>query len=398
MAQAAIPFSAATHRYREKFYTTTWGAPTGGTTAWTSGDASPPGGVVKSAPPYLRAIELCVTTKTAGSSGGTYNADSLYNFFSQVAVTQPGGEEMFGGPTFSGFHAGMAALHSGWKYANDPQTLPSWNTSVTSPQFVLPIVFEIHGQFGIGSLPNADATAPWKIQLTTNGLTTGTSGGVYQTAPTTTNPTMQVDYFNNGWTLPSPTNPLNPNLTQEVAPAMLGTLNKWTVQQVVIPASSSFNANLVRKGNAMRNLVFILRGASNARQALSNYPDPFTVKWDGSVLRANDKPLLVVDDEYKTRGGQAAATATTPWPGVMALQMADLAGLDDQAVAQGLGMDAFWGTTQTATLELDGTWGANGTLLEILTNDTQWVNLAGNPYAFAYGGWLQAPAQPSSRT
>ena len=37
--------------------------------------------------------------------------------------------------------------------------------------------------------------------------------------------------------------------------------------------------------------------------------------------------------------------------------------------------------------------------MEILTNDVQFVNLAqGNPYAFAYGGFLQAPAQPSSRS
>lgn len=383
---AAIPFSAATHRYREKFYTKQW------TPTAAAQDVSPPGGAVKSAPPYLRAIELLVSTPTATGTGGNLAVDAPGNIFSQLSVTQPGGEEMYGGPTFSGYHAMLAAMHSGWKYANDIANKPSYSASSTAPQFVLPIVFEIQGQFGIGSLPNADASAPWKIQATANTTTLA-----WQTAATTY-PTMQVDYFNNGWTLPSPNNPLNPSLTQEVAPAMLGTLNKWTVQQVVIPAGSSFNANLVRKGNAMRNLIFIARGSANARVAATNFPNPLTLKWDGSVLKANDDYRLMIDDEYYTRGGAAGSTPNVPQVGVVAVQMADLAGLDDQAVAQGLGMDAFWGTTQSSTLEIDGTWGGSVTLLEILTNDTQWVNLAGNPYAFAYGGYLQAPAQPSART
>jgi len=46
----------------------------------------------------------------------------------------------------------------------------------------------------------------------------------------------------------------------------------------------------------------------------------------------------------------------------------------------------------------DCTWGGSATSLLVLTNDVQFVNLAGNPYAFAYSGYLQAPAQPSART
>ena len=61
-------------------------------------------------------------------------------------------------------------------------------------------------------------------------------------------------------------------------------------------------------------------------------------------------------------------------------------------------MGAQWGTTQSSTLEIDGTWGASAATLQVLTNDVQFVNLSGNPYAFAYSGYLQAPAQPSART
>ena len=82
----------------------------------------------------------------------------------------------------------------------------------------------------------------------------------------------------------------------------------------------------------------------------------------------------------------------------MTFKMSDLCGIDAQGAATGFGMDAFWGTVQSSTLEIDGSWGANANQLQILTNDVQFVNLAGNPYAFAYSGYLQAPAQPSART
>ena len=82
----------------------------------------------------------------------------------------------------------------------------------------------------------------------------------------------------------------------------------------------------------------------------------------------------------------------------MTFQMSDLSGIDTQGAASGFGMDAFWGTVQSSTIEIDGTWGAGAATLVVLTNDVQFVNLAGNPYAFAYSPYLQAPAQPSART
>src|SRR5438105_8722494 len=106
-AHAPIPFVGAAHRYREKIWTKQW---TPGTAAV---DLSPPGGAIKSYG-YLRALILWVTTTAAGS-GGNLAADAPWNLFSQIAVTQPNGEEMFGGPTFTGYHAFQAAKHSSWK-------------------------------------------------------------------------------------------------------------------------------------------------------------------------------------------------------------------------------------------------------------------------------------------
>lgn len=395
--QAMIPFTAASLRYREKIFTKQF------TPGAAAQDVSPPGGAIKSYG-YLRSLDLLVTTVTPATSTGSPafgNADGPWTFFSQITLTQPNGEEMYGGPTFTGYHAYLAAQHQGWRLNNAPFTLPSFVATALQPQFVLPIAFEMDAEHGLGAIPNQDFSAPWKLQITAAASALGAGGVVYQTAPTTTNALLQLDIFMNCWTVPSPVNPLNPSVSQEVAPSLLGTLNKWSLQQYTVPANSAFNVLLQRKGNAIRNFVFVLRNSSGVRLANTIFPNPFTMKWDGTVIKANDSPLLITDDEYHTRGGVATgapASATGPVgdTGVIAIQMSDVAGVDAQGVAEAFGMNAFWGTVQSSTIEIGGTWGAAAATLEVLTNDVQFVDLAGNPYAFAYGGYLQAGAQPKA--
>lgn len=382
-ASAPIPFTAAAHRYREKIFTVVQAL---GTAAV---DISPPGGAIKSYG-YLRRLKLEISSPATGTST-PLAADAPWNIISQLSVTQPNGEEMYGGPTFSGLQAFFAARNGGVFLNDDPSTWPSFVNSATTPRFVLPIHFEMNAANGLGSLPNQDFSAPWKLQVTAN-----TQANIWTTVTSTNS--IQEDVFMECWTVPSPQNPLNPQITQQVAPPLLGSLNKWTVQQYTVPSASSFNVLLSRKGNAIRNLCLIVLGTSNVRQTLANFPDPISVRWDGVVIRANDRPLLMVDDGYETMGGEAAATPVTQPVGLIDYKMSDLTGIDVQGAATGFGMDAFWGTVQSSTIEIDGTWGATATSLQVLTNDVQFVNLAGNPYAFAYSGYLQAPAQPSART
>ena len=381
---ARLPFTSAALRYRELFFSRSAAV----TLSTAAQDSSPPGGAIKSYG-YLRRLIILVTG--SGGTGGNLAADAPWNFFSQISVTQPNGEEMFGGPTFTGYHARLAAEHAGWRAIDNPAILPSFVGTAPNFRFALPIVFEMDAEKGVGALPNQDFSAPWKLQLTVN-----TSAAVFQTAPTTA-ATYTVEVFMDCWTVPSPINALNPNIQQEVAPPLLGSLNKWTIQQYAVPASSLFNVLLQRKGNAIRNLVFIIRNSSGARLASTIFPDPLSVRWDGTVIRTGDDQLLVVDDEYATRVGESSSTPTTPQAGVIALQMSDVAGVDVQGAGEAFGMGAFWGTVQSSTLEIGGTWGAAAATLEVLTNDVQFVDLAGNPYAFAYGGYLQAPAQAGAR-
>ena len=376
-----IPFTGAALPYREQFYSQTW------TPTTSAQNVSPSGNAIKS---YGFARALRVYTSTTGGGGGNFAADAPWNTYSNVQVTQPNGEEMYGGPTFTGYHAYLAAQQSAWKLNNDPAQWQTYSATASAPVMDLPIPFEINPQYGLGALPNQDFSAPWKVQLTGN-----TIANIWTTAPTTT-PAFTTAIFLDAWTVPSANNPLN-GQPQQIQPVYLGTLSKWTLQSYTIPASTAYEVPFARRGNAYRKLVFITRGAANARVATSNFPNPLSLRWDGTVIRTNDTTAMWLDDEYQIRGGAAGSTPATAQTGVISLSMSAMAGIDAQGTANSLGEEPFWGTVQSSTITLSGTWGANVTLLEQITNDVQLVDLTGNPYQFNQGVYLQAPAQASAR-
>lgn len=382
--QRFVPFTAAAHEYREKIWTTSF------TPGTSTVDLSPPNGVIKPYG-YLRALRLKVTTSGGTIGSGALAADAPWNIFSQVSVTQPNGQELFGGPLFSGWDAYLAAKYSAWQLCTDPALLPSYSSGAVTFSFDLPIVFEMDRASGLGCLPNEDATAPWKLQLTGN-----TSANIYTTAPTTA-PAISVEVYMDCWTVPSPINPIT-KLPQAIAPPALGTLQKWTKQVYTVTGGSAQEVDFSRKGNAYRGLIMQLRNSSNARIAASNFPTPLQLVWDGTNVRASDHPDLMIDDDYMTRGGAGGSTPQTRDTGIVPLTFTRHTGVGVQGTSEDFGLDEFWGTVQSSVIGVAGTWGATATQLQVLTNDVQVVQLAGNPYEFAAGTYLSAPAQTSSRS
>jgi len=386
---AVVPFTGAAHVFRRSYYTAS------ATIDTATHDISPTGNQIFSYG-YLRAHLTRVTTTTAASAGGTLSADDVWGFIGNVQVRQPGGQQMFGSTNMSGFLAYLANKQSAWKYISDPAMLPSFTSATTNPAFTLREVFELNSQTGVGSLPNQNDAAAWQLEMSSAANTTA-----YTTAPTTTNPTLSFKHYVECWTVPSPQNPLRPNVQQMTAPPLLGTLNKWTVQQVVVPGGSSFDVPMVRKGNSLRNLGVIAFNSSNARIAnASAFPSPMSVEWDGTLINSKDDPVLWVDDEYMVRGGaasSASASRQTADTGVIWLKQSAPAGIDISGVGlDGLGMSRQWGTTVTSNITIGGTWGATVTYVQLLTNDVQYVIPAPNPYAAASGQpQFQTAIQPS---
>ena len=384
MAQAAaaqqtvVPFTGAAHTFRRSYYTAS--AQIGSSVT----DVSPTGNQIFSYG-YLRSHLTRVTTTTAASSGGTLSADDVWGMISNVQIRQPGGQQMFGSTNMTGFLAYLANKQSAWKYVSDPAMLPSFASSATSPAFTLRQVFELNAQTGVGALPNQNDAAAWQLEMAAAANTTA-----YTTNPTTTNPTLQFKHYIEAWTVPSPQNPLRAGVRQMTAPPLLGTLNKWTVQQVVVPGGSSFDVPMVRKGNSLRNLGVVAFTSANARLAnASAFPSPMSVEWDGTLINSKDDPVLWIDDEYMIRGGaasSASASRQTADVGVIWLKQSAPAGMDVSGISlDGLGMSRQWGTTVTSNITIGGTWGSTVAYVQLLTNDVQYVVPAPNPYSAAAG-------------
>ncbi len=392
-----LSFRASAHEYIEKWNTSAVTA-----LGTTSTDISPTNNAVQTYG-FLRRIKLRMRNSVAASSGGTLNADAPPNILGVVQLTDPNGAEIYGGPTWSGFETAMAEKYGAYKTVNDPAlsqlSLPS---SATAPLFLWTIPLELAESSGYGSLPNFDAQSPYKLKVTTN-----TIANIYTTAPSTTNPSILLDFIIEAWTLPDAVNKLS-GLQQSQFPPGIGqlpgvqgvgcTVQHWTKSNPIITASSAVTANMIRKGNTYRTLVGVVRSSSTIRQALSNWPNPITFALDGAPLWNNIDPAVILENWFRRETGQAGSTAVASDTGVLPIMFAAIDGANIAGADGTLGSQGWLGNNQASRIEFSGTWGSAANILDILTNDVNAVSLEGSAYAFAYGQQLAAASQPSVRS
>ena len=397
-----LSFRASAHEYIEKFNTSSVTA-----VSATATDVSPTNNAVQSYG-FLRRIKVRMRNSVAASSGGTLSTDAPQNFLNTIQLTDPNGAEIYGGPTWSGFEAYLAEKYGAYKANNDPtvSTLVSTTaTSTTTPLYLWTIPLELAESSGYGSLPNFDAQSPYKLKTIQN-----TTANIYQTAPTTTNPSAIYDYIIECWTLPDAVNKLS-GLQQSQFPPGIGmlpgvqgvgcTVQHWTKSNPVITANSAVAAALIRKGNTFRGLVQVVRNSSGVRQATTNFPNPLTFALDGAPLWNNIDPAVIIELFWRREGSSAppgGAIQSILDVGVMPVMFASITG-DNNAGSDGtLGSQGWLGNNQASRIEFSGTWGANASTLDVLTNDVNAVSLEGSAYAFAYGQQLQAASMPSVRS
>src|SRR6478736_7638974 len=102
-----LSFRASSHEYLEKFNT---GGPF---TMGNAQDVSPAQNSVQSYG-FLRRIRIRLRNSVA-SSGGTFNADYPAKLLSTIALTDPNGAEIYGGPTWSGYDTMLAEKYGAYK-------------------------------------------------------------------------------------------------------------------------------------------------------------------------------------------------------------------------------------------------------------------------------------------
>lgn len=330
---------------------------------------------------YVRRIVILVTA--AGGTGGTpavtAHEDAPHSTLKNIALTEPNGAVL------SQFNNGVdlhfANKYGGYRHAlgSDFRASPTFTmftATFASYQYMTAIPVELNLRDGLGSLPNQNAAATFKLKLTLSavaGIATGT-------LPTTL-PTVRVRAYAECWDQPEAQ---TGGAANQITPPAMNTTQFWSSQVYAVLAGQN-TIRLTRVGNYLRNLIFIVRNtdAGTRADAEPDIPDPATLYLD-------TRPLDIIEFnnwrhqmyERSGYGGQYATASAQVAPAQ------DLARSLDNGVRVYDFMHEFDGTygqenrdlwlptLGSTRLELQGSFGEAASLT-VLTND---VAIAGSVF------------------
>lgn len=379
---AVVPFTSAAKRHVEKLGTYSW-TPGASAVLLTQGTNSQ----IK-AYPYLRSIWLHVTA--TGGVAGTIAADGPWNALTAIMIADSNGSAIYGSQLFTGFDAYLAHLFSGRADQNDPLLYPFMAGTAPNFEFAVRLNLEFNHRTGAGSLPNMSSNAAYGLFLTGN-----TSANIFSVAPTTI-PLVTVDVWMECWTLPKEADLAGRNQMQ--GPPLLGTTMYTTKQSYTGLTASGANTIVVtRKGNMWRKTLHVIRNSGGVRQAsATTFPNPYEFWWDGNRLTSDD-PKHIQALMTEENGGllQSSSVANLP-TGVLVAPYDYSAPYGDDYGADGEG--GWLATTQAGRYEFIGSnWGANASILDVITMDVAPIALHDQYQLDAATGKLLYPAQVETR-
>lgn len=331
------PFVKATHRKSEKFDSTTT-TPT--TTAVDVGPKSViPGG-------FLRGITMQVSCSGGALGGGTLNGDYPFKLFKSITLEDVGGNPIAGPLTGYDLYL-FNKYYNGSYFAGDPTILPGYVGTVNAV-FKLWIPCEIRSD-GWGALGNTDARAQYRVKYTIDTLANIISGG----APTA--PAVVVDLFADTYGQPEPQNLAG--VPNRLVPPGLGTtqfLHKET--QNVSAAAQNIKHNIV--GNLISGWIYVCRDSSGVRQ--NHLTDPIRIRLDTQYIIPSESPA-----KRQMQGVQDLVDPNTAETGVYVYSRKR--SLDGAA---GPGDEGnYLETNESTFLQLEDTFGAGASTIDILTCD-----------------------------
>lgn len=320
---------------------------------------------------YIRSLLIKVTMS---GGAGTPNFDEGYpfNVLRDIALTEPNGAQI---AQFSnGYDLYLANKWGGYRFAGgaDPKSSPAYLSGATTGDavFFLRIPVEINLRDTLGSLPNQNAAATFKLRMS---LATGAAnGGVWGSTVPTTQPNVRVQVFLEAWDQPEAGQGGQANA---VTPPALNTTQFWSTQ--VFNVNQGLNTlRLTRVGNYIRNLILVHRRAGTSRiNGEADFPDISTLFLDTRPMDIIDKAMWKhTMYERSGYGGRAAGGALNA-----AVANEAAGGLDNGVYVYdfthefdgSLGQenrDLWLPTLGSTRLELQGTFAQAGTLT-VLTND-----------------------------
>jgi len=323
---------------------------------------------------YLRSLVILLQATGGTTTSAVGAEDAPFNALKNIALTEPNGATLFQATSGYGLH--LAHKWGGYRSSRgaDFRASPSFSAIAASTgnftvMFRLPV--ELNLRDGLGSLPNQNAAATFKLRLTL-----AASSTIYASGTLTTLPTVRTRAFLEAWDQPQLD---SQGATNQATPPAMNTTQFWS-EQIFNVSAGQQTIRLTRVGNYLRNLVFVYRRAGTSRaNGNSDWPDPLTLYLD-------TRPLDIIEitnwrHQMAERTGYGASLgATTP-----ANDTAQ--GLDNGVYVYDFShefdgelgrenRDLWLPTLGSTRLELQGSF-ANAGVLTVYTND---VAIAGTVF------------------
>lgn len=326
---------------------------------------------------YVRNIVILVTASggTGGSPAATLTQNGIFAALKNIYLTEPNGAviaqfdtayELYLANKFGGYNNAIGA---------DPKSSPVYSnagSTFAGFSFLLRIPVELNGRDGLGSLPNQNAAATFKLRMTL-GKVADIAGG---TLPTTL-PTVRVRVGLEAWDQPEVQ---SAGHTNQVTPPAMNTTQFWSSQSYTVNSGNN-TIRLTRVGNYVRNLIMVLESAATraAGETVWNNADPVYFYLD-------TRPLDIIEPNAwreqiynrSSYGGSLGATvpaADAPRGLENGVRVYDFMHEFDGTYGHE-NRDLWLPTLGSTRLELQFNASAAGTL-KVLTND---VAIAGNVF------------------
>lgn len=325
---------------------------------------------------YVRYLTILVTASggTGGSPAVTLTEEGILATLKNIYLTEPNGAviaqydnlyDLYLANKFGGYNHVVGA---------DPKQSPVYanaGTTFTGYSVLLRIPVELNVRDGLGSLPNQNAAATFKLRMTLAKVA-DIAGG---TLPTTL-PTVRVRVGLEAWDQPEIS---AQGQTNQITPPAMNTTQFWSSQSFNVNSGNN-TIRLTRVGNYIRNLIFVMRNTTrSAGETIWNNADPVYFYLD-------TRPLDIIEpnswrEQMFNRSGFGGSLGTnTPaadTPGALenGVRVYDFMHEFDGTYGHE-NRDLWLPTLGSTRLELQFQASSAGTL-KVLTND---VAIAGNVF------------------
>lgn len=320
---------------------------------------------------YVRSLTILVQATGGAGAGVTAAEDGPFNIIKNIALTEPNGAVIH--QFNSGWDLAIAAnKYGGYRSPEgaDPRASVTYTAVAAGSgnfQWLIRIPIELNLRDALGSLPNQNAAATFKLRLTMAGSTQ-----VYSVVPATTLPTVRTRVTLEAWDQPEVN---TAGQTNQVTPPAMNTTQFWSSQTYPVNVGQN-TIRLTRVGNYIRNLVFVLRRAGTSRaNGEADWADPLTLYLD-------TRPLDIIENNnwrhqmYERTGFGGAGVANEAPRGLdNGVRVYDFMHEFDGVLGRE-NRDLWLPTLGSTRLEIQGNF-ANAGTLTVLTND---VAVAGSVF------------------